>query len=116
VKLEDAVGGRYVALMKLARARQFMDAVAAHDLEAAAELLDPNVETVTPRGSLHGVEACRQVLQKAIGDEQFAMEQAEPLLDERRSHEEIDGRQGRARALLDGSGGRARCSHSATHF
>ena len=42
------------------------------------ELLDPEVETVTPRGSLRGIAACRQVLQKASGDEQFAMEQAEP--------------------------------------
>jgi hypothetical protein len=33
---------------------------------------------VTPRGTLRGVTACRQVLQKASGDEQFAMEQAEP--------------------------------------
>jgi hypothetical protein len=50
----------------------------AHDLEAAEELLDPDVETVTPRGTLRGIAACRQVLQKASGDEQFAMEQAEP--------------------------------------
>jgi hypothetical protein len=47
-------------------------------LEAAEELLDPDVETVTPRGSLRGIAACRQVLQKASGDEQFAMEQADP--------------------------------------
>jgi ketosteroid isomerase-like protein len=64
--------------VKLARARQFIEAVAAHDLEAAEELLDPDVETVTPRGTLRGIAACRQVLQKASGDEQFAMEQAEP--------------------------------------
>jgi ketosteroid isomerase-like protein len=50
----------------------------AHDVEAATELLDPDVETVTPRGTLRGIAACRQVLQKASGDEQFAMEQAEP--------------------------------------
>ena len=64
--------------MKLSRARQFVEAVAAHDLEAAEEFLDPDVETVTPRGTLRGIAACRQVLQKARGDEQFAMEQAEP--------------------------------------
>jgi ketosteroid isomerase-like protein len=64
--------------VKFALARQFIEAVAAHDLEAAEELLDPDVETVTPRGTLRGIAACRQVLQKAIGDEQFAMEQAEP--------------------------------------
>jgi hypothetical protein len=50
----------------------------AHDFATAEELLDPDVEVVTPRGSLRGVAACRQVLQKAGGDEQFAMEQAEP--------------------------------------
>jgi hypothetical protein len=33
---------------------------------------------VTPRGSLRGIAACRQVLQKAGGDEQFARAQAEP--------------------------------------
>lgn len=64
--------------MEFARARQFVEAVAAHDLEAAGEILDPNVETVTPRGTVRGIAACRQVLQKASGDEQFAMEQAEP--------------------------------------
>ena len=64
--------------MKFARARQFIEAVAAHDFEAATELLDPDVETVTPRGTVRGIAACRQVLQKASGDEQFAMEQAEP--------------------------------------
>ena len=71
--------------MTIARARQFLDAVVAHDFEAAGELLDPDVETVTPRGTLRGVQACRQVLQKASGDEQFEMEQAEP------EFEEIDG-------------------------
>ena len=64
--------------MKFARARQFVEAVAAHDLGAAEELLDPDVETVTPRGTLRGIAACRQVLQKASGDEQFALEQGEP--------------------------------------
>jgi hypothetical protein len=38
----------------------------------------PIVEAVTPRGTLRGIAACRQVLQKASGDEQFAIEQAEP--------------------------------------
>ena len=54
--------------MKFARARQFTKAVAAHDLEAAEEFLDPDVETVTPRGTLRGIAACRQVLQKASGE------------------------------------------------
>jgi len=64
--------------VQFARARQFVEAVAAHDLEAAEALLDPDVETVTPRGALRGIAACRQVLQKASGDEQFAMAQAGP--------------------------------------
>jgi ketosteroid isomerase-like protein len=64
--------------VKFARARQFIEAVMAHDFDATKELLDPDVETVTPRGTLRGIAACRQVLQKASGDEQFAMEQAEP--------------------------------------
>jgi ketosteroid isomerase-like protein len=64
--------------VKFVRARQFIEAVVAHDLEAAKELLDPDVETVTPRGTLRGIAACQQVLQKASGDEQFAMEQGEP--------------------------------------
>ena len=64
--------------MKVARARQFIDAVAAHDFEAAEELLDPDVETVTPRDTFRGIAACREVLQKASGDEQFTMEQSEP--------------------------------------
>ena len=71
--------------MKLSRAREFVEAVVAHDLDSAEKFLDPDVETVTPRGSLRGIAACREVLQKASGDEQFAMEQAEPEL------EEIDG-------------------------
>jgi hypothetical protein len=66
--------------VKFARARQFVEAVAAHDFEAA--VLDPDVETVTPRATLGGVEACRQVLQKASGDEQFTMEQAESEFEE----------------------------------
>ena len=64
--------------MTSGRARLFVQAVVAHDLDAAEKLLDPEVETVTPRGSLRGIPACRQVLQKAGGDEQFALEQAEP--------------------------------------
>jgi hypothetical protein len=64
--------------VKFARARQFVEAVTAHDFEAAQEFLDLGVETVTPRGALRGIAACRQVLQKASGDEQFTMEQAEP--------------------------------------
>jgi hypothetical protein len=68
-----------------ARAREFLDAVVAHDFERAEGFLDPDVDTVTPRGSVRGIAACRQVLQKASGDEQFAMEQAEP------EFEEIDG-------------------------
>ena len=40
---------------------------------------------MTPRGALRGIAACLQVLQKASGDEQFEMEQAEP------EFEEIDG-------------------------
>jgi hypothetical protein len=71
--------------VKLARAREFVEAVVAHDLDAAEKFLDQDVETVTPRGTLSGIAACRQVLQKATGDEQFAVEQAEPEL------EEIDG-------------------------
>ena len=38
--------------------------------------------TVTPRGTLRGIAACRQVLQKASGDDQFALEQAEPEFEE----------------------------------
>ena len=68
--------------MKLDRARQFVEAVASHDFEAAEALLDPDVETVTPRGSVRGIAASRQVLQKAGGDEQFALEQAKPELQE----------------------------------
>ena len=69
--------------MTIARARQFLNAVVAHDFQAAEELLDPDVETLTPRGTLRGIPACRQVLQKASGDEQFELEQAEPEFEER---------------------------------
>lgn len=68
--------------MKLDHAHQFFEAVRASDLAAAEALLDPDVETVTPRGTVRGVAACRQVLQKASGDEQFSMEQAEPEFEE----------------------------------
>jgi ketosteroid isomerase-like protein len=61
---------------------QFVEAVAAHDLDAAEKFLDPDVETVTPRGPVRGIAACRQLLQKATGDEQFAMEQAEPQFED----------------------------------
>jgi ketosteroid isomerase-like protein len=71
--------------MTITRARQFLNAVVAHDFKAAEELLDPDVETVTPRGTLRGIRACEQVLQKASGDEQFEMKHAEP------EFEEIDG-------------------------
>ncbi|HEU5213352.1 MAG TPA: nuclear transport factor 2 family protein [Gaiellaceae bacterium] len=67
---------------KLACARQFVEAVTAHDLDAAEAFLAPDVETVTPRGTLRGIEACRQVLEKAGGDEQFATEQSAPVLEE----------------------------------
>jgi ketosteroid isomerase-like protein len=68
--------------VKFAHARQFFEAVRANDLEAAEQLLDPGVETVTPRGTVRGIAACRQVLQKASGDEQFAKEQAEPKFED----------------------------------
>jgi ketosteroid isomerase-like protein len=68
--------------VKLARARAFIEAVAARDLDAAAKLLDPDVEIATPRGTLHGIAACQQVLKKATGDEQFAVEQTEPEFEE----------------------------------
>jgi ketosteroid isomerase-like protein len=85
--------------VKVDRARQFVKAVVAHDLDAAEKLLDPDVETVTPRGTLRGIAACRQVLQKAAGDEQFAVEQAEPELEElegdviARTHETVRWRE-----------------------
>jgi hypothetical protein len=68
--------------VKYACARQFVEAVTAHDFEAAEEFLDPGVETVTPRVTLRGIAACRQVLQKASGDEQFTIEQAEPRFED----------------------------------
>jgi ketosteroid isomerase-like protein len=68
--------------VKLACARRFIEAVVAHDLDAAEELLDPDVETVTPRGTVRGIAACREVLQKATGHEQFAMEQTAPEFEE----------------------------------
>jgi ketosteroid isomerase-like protein len=83
--LKIVLAGSTLTPVKFARARRFVEAVAAHDFEAAEELLDPDVETVTPRGTLRGIAACRQVLQKARGDEQFAIEQAEP------EFEDIDG-------------------------
>ncbi len=64
--------------VKFGCARQFIEAVTARDLGSVEELLDSDVETVTPRGTLRGIAACRQVLQKAGGDDQFAVEQAEP--------------------------------------
>jgi ketosteroid isomerase-like protein len=64
--------------VKLALARAFLEAVAARDLEAAEEFLDPDVETATPRGILRCIAACRQVLEKASGDEKFAVEQTDP--------------------------------------
>jgi hypothetical protein len=81
-ELEGRIGREYVAPVEFASARQFVQAVAAHDFTAAMGLVDPDVETVTPRGTVRGIAACRQVLQKAGGDEQFAMEQAEPELEE----------------------------------
>ena len=72
----------YRALVTLALARRFVAAVAVHDFEAVDELLDPQVETVTPRATLRGIAACRSVLQKAAGDEQFTIEQSEPELEE----------------------------------
>ena len=74
--------GDTLGLVKVDRARAFIEAVIAHDLDAAEGLLDPDVETVTPRGSLRGVAACRNVLQKAIGDEQFTKEQSQPRFEE----------------------------------
>jgi ketosteroid isomerase-like protein len=71
--------------VKLALARAFVEAVAARDLEAVEKLVGPDVETVTPRGALHGIAACRQVLEKASGGEQYAVELTEP------DFEEIEG-------------------------
>ena len=71
--------------MTLTLARAFIDAVVARDFEAAEALLDPEVETVTPRRTARGSTACRQVLQKARGGDEYAVEQAEP------EFEEVDG-------------------------
>ena len=71
--------------MGLTVARRFVEAIAAHDFDAAEALLDPEVETVTPRDTLRGVAACRHVLEKAGGDGQFATEQSGS------EFEEIDG-------------------------
>src|SRR5581483_1096547 len=49
------------------------------------ELLDPEVETVTPRGTLRGIGVCRRVLQKARGDERLATAQGAP------EFEDVDG-------------------------
>lgn len=68
--------------MKVARARQLIEAVTAQNFEAAEAVLDPDVETVTPRGTLRGLASCRHVLLKASGDEQFALEYAEPEFEE----------------------------------
>ena len=68
--------------MTLAIARRFVEAVTAHDVEVAEAFLDPEVETVTPRDTFRGIAACRQVLLKASGDEQFTIEQSEPELEE----------------------------------
>jgi 2-dehydropantoate 2-reductase len=68
--------------MELAVARAFIDAVVAGNLDAAGKFLDLDVETVTPRGTLRGIAACGQVLAKAAGDDQLAMEQAEPELEQ----------------------------------
>ena len=71
--------------MTVDRARQFMEAVVAHDFAAVEAFLDPAVETVTPRGAVRGIAACREVLQKAGGDEQLTTEQAGA------EFEEVDG-------------------------
>ncbi|HST18334.1 MAG TPA: hypothetical protein VLK36_11735 [Gaiellaceae bacterium] len=60
------------------RARQFIEAVTAHDFEAAQVFLDADVETVTPRGVVRGIAACRQVLENASGNEQYDVEQSAP--------------------------------------
>jgi hypothetical protein len=53
--------------------------------QKAEELLDPDVETATPGGTRRGIAACRRIVVKASGDEQFSVEQAEP------DFEEIEG-------------------------
>jgi Domain of unknown function (DUF4440) len=68
--------------VKFALARAFVEAVTTRDLERAEKFLDPEVETATPRGTVHGIAPCRQVLAKASGNEQFAVEQTEPEFEE----------------------------------
>ena len=64
--LEDRVGRGYVAPVELALARQFVEAVVAHDFETADELLDPDVEVVTPRGSLRGIDITPRFVNASI--------------------------------------------------
>jgi hypothetical protein len=64
--------------VKFARARQFIEAVAANDFEAATQLLDPDVETVTPRGNRRGIAACRQVLHVTGGVRRPQKEEVRP--------------------------------------
>lgn len=76
----------YLARVSLALARRFIEAVGERDFEAAERYLDPDVETVTPRGTVRGVVAWRQVLEKAAtGYEHVNVERTEP------EFEEIDG-------------------------
>ncbi len=75
----------YLARVTLALARQFIEAIDARDLDAAERHLHPDVETVTPRGTVRGVVAWRQVLEKATGYENVSVERTEP------EFEEIDG-------------------------
>jgi hypothetical protein len=75
----------YLARVTLALARQFIEAIDARDLDAAERYLHPEVETVTPRGTVRGVVAWRQVLEKATGYENVSVERTEP------EFEEIDG-------------------------
>jgi hypothetical protein len=85
--------------VKLARGRAFVEAVAADDFDAAEEFLDPEVETETPRGTVRGIPACRQVLEKASGGEQFDAQQTEPAFEEvegeivARTHETVRWRE-----------------------
>jgi hypothetical protein len=84
----DSRGGPWVTLapVTLALARRFIEAVEARDFEGAERYLHPDVETVTPRGTVRGVVAWRQVLEKAAtGYEHVDVERTEPEL------EEIDG-------------------------
>jgi hypothetical protein len=75
----------YLARVTLALARQFIEAIDTHDLDAAERYLHPDVETVTPRGMVRGVLAWRQVLEKATGYENVSVERTEL------EFEEIDG-------------------------